>query len=171
MAENSEGNRYLSKVNPIKSFFLFNKQTIILGLSSALAGGAAYSYIVSLDYHYFTPAIGIVAGLIGGLGMAATDILSEKETFDKDIPLKNIALYVLFGLTALVLGYIFVYNFVKLPVIHGGFIRPVEVGPTISDFFRQTMGHLDVIGAVLGSICSSGISVVFRKRIKNLQKS
>ncbi len=170
MVENIEGNKYLSEVNSIKSFFLSNKHTLILGLSSALAGGAAYSYIVSVDYHYFTPAVAIVAGLIGGFGMAAVDTLSEKEISDKDISLKNIALYVLFGITALILGYIFVYYFVKLPGIHGEFIRPAEVGRTINDFFRETMGRLDIIGAVLGSISSSGIPVIFRKRIKNLLK-
>ena len=170
MAENIKVDRYLSKVKSVKSLLLSHKQTLILGMSSALTGGAAYSYIISLDYHYFTPAVGIVAGLIGGLGMAAVDTLSEKETFDKDIPLRNIALYVLFGITALILGYIFVYYFVKLPGIHGEFIRPAEVGRTINDFFRETMGRLDIIGAVLGSISSSGIPVIFRKRLKNILK-
>lgn len=48
-----------------KSFPL-DKQTVILGLSSSLLGAVAYSYIVSLSY--FTPAVGIVAGLLGSSG-------------------------------------------------------------------------------------------------------
>jgi hypothetical protein len=68
--------------------------SLILGLSGSLNGGFAYSYIISLDYRYFTPADGIIAGLIGGLGVGAKNIfsrsVSENENYNEDIPLKTI---------------------------------------------------------------------------------
>lgn len=150
----------------IKSVFTSRMQTLILGLSGALNGGAAYSYIASLGY--FTPAGGIVAGLVGGSGVAARDIFYRKE-YGEDIPLKAIATYVLFGIIALFMGYIFVYYFVKLPTYHGDFILPAEYG-TIYDFFRATMGLPDIFAAILGSISSSAIPINLPK-IRNLIKS
>lgn len=154
--------RQVALVRSISSY----KQTFFLGLSSSLTGGVAYSYIVSLGY--FTPAVGIIAGLAGGFGAAAKDILYGKENYD-DIPLKTIAAHVLFGIIALFLGYIFVYHFVKLPDIHGEFTRPVEQGRTIFDFFKETMGLPDILGAIFGSISSCAIPVNLTK-IKKVLK-
>lgn len=144
------------------------KQTLILGLSGSLNGGAAYSYIVSLGY--FTPAVGIIAGLIGGFGVGTRYLFREETvTHGEDIPLKDIVLHVLFGITALFLGYVLVYYFVALPSVHGGFIRPSEQG-TIYDFFKQTMGLPDIVGATLGSISSIAIPILFKGKIRNLMK-
>lgn len=162
---------YLKRpVEFIKSTVYQHKHSLILGLSSSLTAGAAYSYIVSLDYSYFTPALGIIAGLLGGLGIAARDIFSEKESFE-DVPLKDLAAYILFGITGLLLGYIFVYSFVKFPdpAQHGGFFLPSEQG-TILDFFERTLKLHDILGAVFGSICSSAIPILFKKKINNLIK-
>jgi hypothetical protein len=176
--ENTTGNLHLFRpINSIKSAISFHKQTLILGLSSSLNGGAAYGYIVSLDFHYFTPALGIVAGLIGGFGVAAKDLFFEKkggfsgEKHDEDIPLKDIAMNVLFGITALFLGYVLVYYFVKLPnpSIHGEFFIPAEQG-MLYDFFAQTMKREDIFGATLGSITSLAIPIIFKYKIRTLMK-
>lgn len=143
-----------------------HKQAFFLGLSSSLTGGVAYSYIVSLGY--FTPAVGIIAGLVGGFGVAVKDILYGKGNYD-NIPLKTIAAHVLFGIMALFVGYIFVYHFVKLPYLHGEFIRPVEQGSTIYEFFKETMGMPDILGAIFGSISSCAIPVNLTK-FKKLTK-
>ncbi len=174
MAENIMGknitNTYLSRsiINSMKSARESIKQTLVLGLSGSLNGGAVYSYIVSLGH--FTPAVGIIAGLVGGSGVAARDILSGKEKSD-DIPLKNLVTYILFGIAGLFLGYILVYYFVKLPTqgMHGRYILPAEQG-TIYEFFNQTMGLPDIIGAILGSICSSAIPIIFKEKIRTTLK-
>lgn len=150
----------------IKDAFASQKQTLILGLSGSLNGGAVYSYIAS--FGYFTPAGGIVAGLVGGSGIAARDIFYRKE-YGEDIPLKDIATYVLFGIIALFLGYIFVYYFVKLPAYHGELIRPAEYG-NIYDFFIETLGLPDIFAAILGSISSSAIPINLPK-FRNLIRS
>ncbi len=147
--------------------------SLILGLSGSLNGGFAYSFIISLDYQYFTPADGIIAGLIGGLGVGAKDIfsksISENENYNEDIPLKNIGEHILFGLIALFLGYIFVFYFVKLPSPHGEILPPSEQGISLYDFFKQTLGMPDIAGAVLGSICSLA-PLVFKQRIRALMR-
>ncbi|MCZ7385546.1 MAG: hypothetical protein O8C63_12480 [Candidatus Methanoperedens sp.] len=147
--------------------------SLILGLSGSLNGGVAYSYIISLDYQYFTPADGIIAGLIGGLGVGAKNIfsksISENENYNEDIPLKNIGEHILFGLIALVLGYIFVFYFVKLPSPHGEIIPPSEQGISLYGFLKQTLGIPDIAGAVLGSICSLA-PLIFKQRIRALMK-
>lgn len=146
-------------------------RTLFPGISSSLLGGAVYGYMVFIDPRYFTPALGIVAGLIGGLGIAARDILSEKEDF-KDMQIKDIMTYVLFGITGLILGLIFVYYFVKFPFpSHGGLIllSSNEI-MTILDFFTKTMPVYDMIGAILGSVISLSIPVLFKNKIKKLIK-
>jgi len=171
------GNSYpLRQINSIKSAVLSHKQTLILGLSSSLNGAAAYGYIISLDYHYFTPALGIVAGLVGGFGVAAKNLFSEKrnrihEKQDEDIPLEDIAMNVIFGTIALLLGYIIVYYFVKFPIssLHGELIRPAEHG-TIYEFFKQTLALEDIIAAILGSISSLAFPILFKEKIKYLMK-
>ncbi len=146
---------------------------LILGLSGSLNGGVAYSYIISLDYHYFTPADGIIAGLIGGLGVGAKNIfpenLPENEEHDDDIPLTVIGEHILFGIIALFLGYVFVFHFVKLPSIHGELSPPSEQGITFYDFFMQTLGLPDIIGVALGSI-SSLAPLIFKHRIRALMR-
>lgn len=152
-----------------KSFAL-EKQTVILGLSSSLLGALAYSYIVSLSY--FTPAVGIVAGLLGSSGMAVRDLFYEKERNDGNLTLTDILRYVLFGIVALVLGYVIVYYFVSLstPGPHSGQIIPRDAG-TISEFFKQTLTIFDIIGAALGAICTLSIPMLFGENIrKNLNK-
>lgn len=119
----------------------------------------AYSYIISIDIRYFTPALGIVAGLLGGLGIVARDVFSEKERFD-DIPLKDLATYVLFGILALILGYILVYYFV--PVQHGK--------GTLYEFLKINLGLLDVVGSALGSSSSSAIPVILAHKFRTLIK-
>lgn len=156
----------ISRIGRLRSVFLSIKQTLILGLSSSLAAGAAYSYIISVDIRYFIPALGIFAGLIGSMGIAARDILSEKEDF-KDIPLKDLVVYVAFGVMGLFLGYIFVYYFVDLPLPsnpHGESAAEF----TISDFFKNAMGALDILGALFGSICSAALPILFKEKIKEL---
>lgn len=181
MSENKTGNSYLTQpLKTIKSAISSNKQTLILGLSSALNGGAAYGYIVSLDYHYFTPALGIVAGLIGGIGIAAKylfsgrrDRASEDGKNDENIPLKDIAMNVLFGIIALFLGYLLIYYFVRLPTssfIGTILILPSEQG-TIPEFLQATMGMEDIIGAILGSISSLALPMLFGEKIRTLMKA
>lgn len=180
MAENKTGNSYLTQpVKTIKSAISSNKQALILGLSSSLNGGAAYGYIVSLDYHYFTPALGIVAGLIGGIGIAAKylfsgrDRASEKGKNDENIPLKDIAMNVLFGIIALFLGYVLIYYFVRLPT--SSFIGTILILPakqgTIAEFLQATMGMEDIIGAILGSISSLALPMLFGEKIRTLMKA
>ena len=174
-------NSYITQpVKTIKSAISSNKQALILGLSSSLNGGAAYGYIVSLDYHYFTPALGIVAGLIGGIGIAAKylfsgrrDRASEKGKNDENIPLKDIGMNVLFGIIALFLGYLLVYYFVELPT--SSFIGTILILPakqgTIAEFLKATMGMEDIIGAILGSISSLALPMLFREKIMALMKA
>lgn len=181
MTENTTGeniaeNSYpLRQINSIKSAVSSHKQTLILGLSSSLNGGAAYGYIISLDYHYFTPALGIVAGLVGGFGVAAKNLFSEKRNRlpekQEDIPLEDIAMNVIFGTIALLLGYLIVYYFVKFPIssLHGELIRPAEHG-TIFEFFKQTLALEDIIAAILGSISSFAIPILFKEKIRSLMK-
>jgi len=177
--ENKTGNSYLTQpVKTIKSAVSSNKSSLILGLSSSLNGGAAYGYIVSLDYHYFTPALGIIAGLIGGMGIAAKYLFSrrrasEKGKNDENIPLKDIGMNVLFGITALFLGYLLIYYFVRLPTssfIGTILILPSEQG-TIVEFLQATMGMEDIIGAILGSISSLALPMLFREKIMALMKA
>lgn len=174
MEENKMGNPYFTKlIKTISSAVSSGKQTMILGLSSSLNGGAAYGYIVSLDYHYFTPALGIIAGLIGGMGIAARDIFSEKEKHYEEIPLKDIAINVLFGIIALFLGYLLVYYFVKLPSpgLHGTTLSlPAEQG-TIAEFLKATMRIEDIIGTILGSISALALPILFKEKIRALMKS
>ncbi len=174
MAENKTGNSYLTRhVKTIKSAISSNKQALILGLSSSLNGGAAYGYIVSLDYHYFIPALGVIAGFIGGIGIAARDIVSDKEKYYEEIPLKDIILNALFGIIALFLGYLLVYYFVKLPSPsqHGTTLSfPAELG-TIVEFLKATMGLGDIAGAILGSISSLALPILFKEKIRALMKS
>lgn len=174
MAENKTENSVISKtIKTVKSAVSSNKQALILGLSSSLNGGAAYGYIVSQDYHYFTPALGIVAGLIGGMGIAARDLFSEKEKKYEEIPLKDIAMNVFFGIIALFLGYLLVYYFVKLPSPsqHGTtFSLPAEIG-TIAEFLKATMGIEDIIGTILGSISALAFPIIFKEKIRALMKS
>jgi hypothetical protein len=152
----------------IKSAFFSNKQLMFLGLSSSLTAGAAYSHIISINSIYFTPALGIFAGLVGGMGAAVRDILSEKRKFD-DIHLKDLTTYAVFGITGLFLGYIFVYYFVKLPLGSHGTAIPAEL-ETIHVFFKNTMGIPDILGAIFGSICSAAIPILFKEKIKYLME-
>ncbi len=168
MAENITGKSYLTRqIRFIKS----TGSSLILGLSSSLNGGVAYSYIISLDYHYFTPADGIIAGLIGGFGVGAKNLFSkslpENEKHNEEIPLITIGEHVLFGMIALFLGYIFVFYLVKLPSTHGELLPPSEQGISLYEFFKQTLGLPDIAGAVLGSI-SSMAPLVFKHRIRAL---
>lgn len=161
----------IEQMKSIKSAVSSQKQTLVLGLSSSLNGGAAYGFIVSMDYHYFTPALGIVAGLLGGFGVAVKGFFSEKN-YAKDIPLKDIAISILFGIIALFLGYALVYYFVKLPSsdLHGTiFSLPFERG-TIYEFFMQTMKLEDITATVLGSISSLAIPIIFKEKIRALIK-
>ena len=181
MEENKTENPYFAKlIKTIKSAISSNKSNLILGLSSSLNGGAAYGYIVSLDYHYFTPVLGIVAGLIGGIGIAAKylfserrDRASEKGKNDENIPLKDIGMNVLFGITALFLGYVLIYYFVELPT--SSFIGTILILPakqgTIAEFLQATMGMEDIIGAILGSVSALALPILFRKKIRALMKS
>lgn len=157
----------ISRIDRLRYTLLSSKQTLILGLSSSLTAGAAYSYIVSLDIRYFIPALGIFAGLIGGVGIATRDILSEKEDF-KDIPLKDLAVYIAFGILGLFLGYIFVYYFVKLPLPPSPHGESVVTPGTIFDFFKNAMGVPDILGALFGSICSVAFPILFKEKIKVL---
>ncbi|MDO9098700.1 MAG: hypothetical protein Q7U60_11350 [Candidatus Methanoperedens sp.] len=174
MEENKTENPYFAKqIKTIKSAISSSKQTLILGLSSSLNGGAAYGYIVSLDYHYFTPELAVIAGFIGGFGIAARDIFSEKEKNYEDIPLKDIVLNVLFGVIAMFLGYLLVYYFVKLPSsgLHGTTLSlPAELG-TIVEFLKATMGVENIIGAILGSISALALPMLFREKIRALMKA
>ena len=171
MAENITEKSYFTK--PIR--FIKNiGSSLILGLSGSLNGGVAYSFIISLDYHYFTPADGIIAGLIGGLGVGAKNLFSEslpvnEKHNDEDIPLTEIGEHVLFGIIALFLGYIFVFYFVKLPSIHGELFPPSEQGISLYEFFKQTLGLPDIVGVVLGSI-SSLAPLIFKHRIRALMR-
>lgn len=171
MAENIKKNSYLPRqVESIKSAVSSLKQTLILGLSGSLNGGAAYSYIVSLGY--FTPAVGIVAGMLAGFGVAAGELFSEKEKYDEDIPIKYIVIAILFGIIALLLGYVLVYYFVKLPspTLHGTILSiPAEQG-TIAEFFKATMKMEDIVGAMLGSISSLAIPLIFKEKFRSLMK-
>lgn len=174
MVEDKTEKSYFTKIiKTIKSAISSSKQTLILGLSSSLNGGAAYGYIVSLDYHYFTPALAVIAGFIGGIGIAARDMLSEKEKHYEEIPLKDIVLNALFGIIALFLGYLIVYYFVKLPSSgqHGTTLSlPAELG-TIIEFLKATMGWGDIAGAILGSISSLALPIIFKEKIRSLMKS
>ena len=181
MEENKTENPYFAKlIKTIKSAISSSKQTLILGVSSSLNGGAAYGYIVSLDYHYFTPALGLVAGLIGGMGIAAKylfsgrrDKASEEGKNDENIPLKDIAMNVLFGIIALFLGYLLAYYFVKLPSpdLHGTTLSiPAEIG-TIVEFLKATMGLGDIVGVILGSISALALPILFKEKIRALMKS
>ncbi|MCZ7381309.1 MAG: hypothetical protein O8C64_07035 [Candidatus Methanoperedens sp.] len=166
IAENSYFKRSTRFIKSIGS-------SLILGLSGSLNGGVAYSYIISLDYHYFTPADGIIAGLIGGFGVGAKNLfsrsISENENYNEDIPLRNIGEHILFGLIALFLGYIFVFYFVKIPAPHGEILPPSEEGISLYDFLKQTLGIPDIAGAVLGSICSLA-PLIFKQRIRALMR-
>lgn len=174
MEEDKTGNtNFTEQIKTIKSAISSSKQTLVLGISSSLNGGAAYGYIVSLDYHYFTPALAVIAGFIGGVGIAAREILSEKENNYEDIPLKNILLNALFGIIAMFLGYLLVYYFVELPSPdqHGTILSlPAELGTT-ADFLKATMGMEDIIGAILGSITSLALPIIFREKIRSLMKT
>ena len=141
------------------------KQTVLLGLSSSVTGGLVYSYIISFDASYFSPALGVVVGLFGGLGIAAKSIFSSEKIYD-EIPLNKLVTHILFGIMALVFGYILVFYFIKLPVptMHDTLLRPVELG-TIDNFFRQTLGLPDIIGAMLGALCSAAIPMIFKEKI------
>jgi hypothetical protein len=170
MAEKIAENSYFARSTRfIKSI----GSSLILGLSGSLNGGVAYSFIISLDYNYFTPADGIIAGLIGGLGVGAKNIfsktISENEKYNEDIPLKTIGEHILFGLIALFLGYIFVFYFVKLPSPHGEILPPSEQGLSLYGFVKQTLGIPDIAGAVLGSICSLA-PLIFKQRIRELMR-
>ena len=170
MAENITEKSYLTK--PIM-FIKTTGSSLILGLSSSLNGGVAYSYIISLDYRYFTPADGIIAGLIGGFGVGAkklfSDSLPENKKHNEDIPLTEIGEHILFGMIALFLGYIFVFYFVKLPSPHGEFLPASEQGISLYEFIKQTLGMPDITGAVLGSI-SSLAPLIFKHRIQALMR-
>ena len=141
------------------------KLTVLLGISSSVTGGLVYSYIISLDPSCFTPALGVLAGLLGGLGIAAKSIFSSEKIYD-EIPLNKLAAHTLFGIMALVFGYVLVFYFIKLPVpeMHDTLLRPVELG-TIGNFFRQTLGLPDIMGAILGALSSAAIPMIFKKKI------
>lgn len=155
---------FKNKSNPL------DKQTVIMGLSSALLGAVAYSYIVSLSY--FTPAVGIVAGLLGSSGIAVRDLFYYKVRKDGEVSIIDILRYVIFGIIALVLGYVIVYYFVGLPTPgpHSGTIVPKEAG-TIFEFFKKTFTVFDIIAAAMGAICTLSIPMIFGENIrKNLRK-
>ena len=169
MAENITESYFIQLIRFIRS----GSSSLIIGLSGSLNGGVAYSYIISLDFQYFTPAAGIISGLIGGFGVGAKNIfsrsISENENYYEDIPLKNIGEHILFGLIALFLGYIFVFYFVKLPSPHGELLPPSGQGISLYEFLKQTLGLPDIAGAVLGSICSLA-PLVFKQRIRGLMR-
>lgn len=170
MAENIKKNSYLSRQVESNTSGSSLKQTLILGLSGSLNGGAAYSYIVSLGY--FTPSVGIVAGMLAGFGIAAGELFSDNEKYDEDIPLKKIVIAVLFGIIALFLGYVLVYYFVKLPIpiFHGTILSIPAEEVTIAEFFKATMKIEDIIGAILGSISSLATPLIFKEKFRNLMK-
>lgn len=179
MDDTISGNSNFSKqIKSIKSAASAHRQSLVLGLSSSLNGGAVYGYIVSVDYHYFTPALGIVAGLIGGLGIATKDIFSdnnrflEKNNHHKDIPLEDIGMNIAFGIVALILGYIIVYYFAKIPIqsIHGTIYSiPVEQG-NIYDFLKVTLRFEDVVATILGAISSLALPLLLKKKIRALMQ-
>lgn len=141
------------------------RHTMLLGLSSSVTGGLAYSYIISLDPSYFAPALGIVAGLLGSMGIATESIFSSKNVCN-DIPLSKLATHIVFGIMALVFGYILVFYFVQLPnpALHDALLRPVDQG-TLDVFLMQTMGIPDILGAILGALCSAAIPMIFKEKI------
>ena len=141
------------------------KQTVLLGLSSSVTGGLVYSYIISLDPSYFAPALGVIAGLLGGLGIAAKTTFSGEKIYD-EIPLSKLVSHIVFGIMALVFGYIIVFYFVEMPVptMHDTLLRPVEQVP-LDNFFMQTLGLPDIMTAILGALSSAAIPMIFKEKI------
>ena len=147
------------------------KQTVLLGLSSSVTGGLVYSYIISIDPSYFAPALGVVVGLVGGLGIAAKSIFSGEKIHD-EIPLNKLATHILFGIMALVFGYVIVFYFVQLPVLgmHDTqtLQRPVDMENgtlTLDNFLMTTLGLPDIVAAILGALSSAAIPMIFKKKI------
>lgn len=147
------------------------KRTMLLGISSSLMGGLVYSCIISLDPSYFAPALGVIAGLLGGLGIAAKTTFSGEQIYD-EIPLNKLAYHIVFGIITLVLGYVIIFYFVQLPVsgLHDTqtLQRPMDMESgtlTLNNFFMQTLGLPDIMAAILGALSSAAIPMIFKEKI------
>jgi hypothetical protein len=102
-------------------------------------GGAAYSFIISLDYRYL-PSRWHHHGFYRGFGVGA-------KTYFPGVYLKM--------------------KNTKIPSLHGEILPPSQEGISHYDFLKQTLGVPDIAGAVLGSICSLA-PLIFKQRIRSL---
>jgi hypothetical protein len=71
-------------------------------LAGSIAGGIIYSLFVSY-FDYFTPITGILAGFVGCI------LLIESPGKKKDLPVRNILMFIGLSILSLFFGYVSLY--------------------------------------------------------------
>jgi hypothetical protein len=146
------------KTRPLTSRLLI----ILLGI---VAGGMIYGG-VSVIADYFAPVTALIAGFLGGSGLAIYD--HRLDAGDKDVSVATLALYCLCGITALVIGYYIIYNFAEIPISMLGNVRFIHPNnpsmyPSFPGFVAATLNIPTIICVILGStLCAAGMGHLVR---------
>jgi len=135
---------------------------IILGI---VAGGMIYGG-VSVLAGYFAPVTAMIAGFLGGSGLAIYD--RRLDAGGTDVSVVTLVLYCLCGIIALVIGYYIIYNFAEIPISMLGNVRFIHPNnpsmyPSFPGFVAATLSIPTIICMILGSaLCAAGMGHLVR---------
>ncbi len=144
---------------------------ILLGI---VAGGVVYGSI-SVLADYFAPVTALIAGFLGGSGLAIYD--NRLDTGDKDVPVAMLLLYCICGTIALLIGYYIIYNFAEIPISMLGNVRFIHPNnpsmyPSFPGFVAATLDIQTIICVILGStLCAAGMRYLIRALAQALPKA
>lgn len=125
-------------------------------LSGIITGGVVYGSI-SVLADYFAPILAVIAGFIGGFGLA---ILNNNKINpeNEEITATMLISYCLCGIAALIIGYYIIYNFAEIPISGQGhaqiIIHPNNplMYPSFLDFVTGTLDIPTIISVIIGSV-------------------
>ncbi len=135
---------------------------ILLGI---VAGGMIYGG-VSVIGGYFAPVTAMIAGFLGGSGLAIYD--RRLGAGDTDVSVATLVSYCLCGIIALIIGYYTIYNFAEIPISMLGNVRFIHPNnpsmyPSFLGFVAATLGIPTIICVILGSVlCAAGMGHLVR---------
>ncbi|HIE32178.1 MAG TPA: hypothetical protein EYP67_07365 [Methanosarcinales archaeon] len=144
---------------------------ILLGI---VAGGVFYGS-VSVLTDYFAPVLALIAGFLGGSGLAIYD--NRLDTGDKDVSVAILLLHCLCGAIALIIGYYIIYNFAEIPISMLGNVRFIHpnnpsIYPSFPGFVADTLDIPTIICMILGStLCAAGMGHLIHALAQALSKA
>jgi len=142
-----------------------DKARLPIILMGIVAGGMIYGG-VSVLAGYFAPVTAMIAGFLGGSGLAVYD--RRLDAGNTDVSVATLIWYCLCGIIALIIGYYIIYNFVEIPISMLGNVRFIHPNnpsmyPSFLGFVAATLGIPTIICVILGSaLCATGMGRLVR---------